>query len=75
VKVLIKVTLAVLLCLVWAGLENAYADHKSVKSPDEHLKSKQKSASKFSKGAKSLPVGREEPAARVTEPPDPAPVK
>jgi hypothetical protein len=68
VKVLIKTILAVVLCFVWASLDTAYADHKPVKSPGKHLKLKNKTA--LSKDAKSLPVSREEPAARVTEPSD-----
>jgi hypothetical protein len=75
VKVFIKATLAAFLCLVWASLDNAYAGNQPAKLSDKHLESKNETASKPFKDVKSAPVGRDEPAVRVTEPPDKAPAK
>jgi hypothetical protein len=73
VKVFIKVAFAVFLYLVWASFDSAYADHKPVTSVDKHLKLRNETA--ISKDTKSVPVTREEPAPRVIEPVDAAPVK
>jgi hypothetical protein len=73
VKVFISAALAVFLCLVWASFDSAYADHKPITSADKHLKLRNRTA--IPKDAKSVPVTREEPAARVIEPVDAAPVK